>query len=301
MLDGVATPFEGIETRDGMIVGPLRRSVNRARGVAGSIHDDATAGKLGFRGGTVAGSIHMELMPPLLLRAFGPDWLEQGSLSLYFQNATTDREAVRGFVREPAPGARDAQVEVWIERDDGLRVADGTAALGTPKEPSALHARDLSQREPGALRLLGGLRPGDSLGEHLASVSQADQDARRAAITEPLDWYWSGSPWGRSVLTPGTAVQLLYRGARSSFSEHTGRAVGLFGAIELRHVHGPLRVDEEYRVSARVVAVGQSPKTEYCWFDSAADDASGTRVAEMRMLLRWMKASSPRYQDPDAS
>jgi len=26
----------------------------------GSIHDDATAAKLGFRGGTVAGSIHMD-------------------------------------------------------------------------------------------------------------------------------------------------------------------------------------------------------------------------------------------------
>lgn len=291
----MATPVHGIETRDGVIVGPLRRSVNSARGVAGSIHDDATAGKLGFRGGTVAGSIHMELMPPLLLHAFGPRWLEQGSLSLYFQNATTDREAVRGFVRESPRGASDAQVEIWIEREDGLRVAEGTAALGTPKEPSALHARDLAQLERGDLRLLGALHPGDSLGEHTASVSQADQDARRAAITEPLDWYWSGSPWGRSVLTPATAVQLLYRGARHSFSEHTGRAVGLFGAIEIRHVHGPLRVDEEYRVSARVVAVGQSPKTEYAWFDSAADDAGGTRVAEMRMLLRWMKASSDRY------
>jgi hypothetical protein len=93
-------------------------------------------------------------------------------------------------------------------------------------------------------------------------------------------------------------VQLLFRGARRNLGQHTGAAVGLFGAIELRNVNGPLRVDEEYRVSARVVAVGQSPKTEYVWFDSAADDASGTRIAEMRMLLRWMKASSDRYSAP---
>lgn len=294
----MAAPFDGIETRAGAIVGPLRRSVNSARSVAGSIHDDATAEKLGFRGGTVAGSIHMELMPPLLLRAFGPRWLEQGSLSLYFRNATTDREAVRGFVREPPPGAQDAQVEVWIEREDALRVADGTASVGSPKEPSALHALDLTQLEAGELRLLRGLRPGDSLGEHRACVSQADQDARRAAITEPLDWYWGGSPWGRSVLTPATAVRLLYGGARRSFSEHTGSAVGLFGAIELRHLNGPLRVDEEYRVTARVAAVGQSPKTEYVWFDSTAEDAHGTPIAALRMLLRWMKASSARYAEP---
>jgi hypothetical protein len=290
----MAAPSSDIETHDGRIVGPLRRSVNNARRVAGSIHDDATAEKLGFRGGTVAGSVHMELMPPLLLHAFGPRWLERGSLSLYFLNATTDREAVRGFVREP-PQVRDAQVEAWIEREDGLRVAEGTASVGDPKEPSALYARDLAPRDAGELRLLAGLRAGDPLGEHTAGVTQAEQDVRRAAITEPLDWYWSGSPWGSSVLTPATAVQLLYRGARRTLGEHTGRAVGLFGAIELRHLHGPLCVDREYRVRAQVAAVGQSPRTEYIWFDSQADDADGVRVAEMRMLLRWMKASSERY------
>ena len=91
-----------IELRDHLFVGPLRRSVNNASKVAGSIHDDATATKLGFRGGTVAGSIHLELFPPLLLRAFGQRWFERGTISMYFLNATTDREAVRAFVKEPA-------------------------------------------------------------------------------------------------------------------------------------------------------------------------------------------------------
>ena len=44
--------------------------MNNARHVPGSLHDDATATRLGFRGGTVAGSIHLELFPPLLLKAF---------------------------------------------------------------------------------------------------------------------------------------------------------------------------------------------------------------------------------------
>ena len=52
-----------VELRDHVFVGPLRRSVNNARHIPGSIHDDATATKLGFRGGTVAGSIHLELFP----------------------------------------------------------------------------------------------------------------------------------------------------------------------------------------------------------------------------------------------
>jgi hypothetical protein len=75
-----------------------------------------------------------------------------------------------------------------------------------------------------------------------------------------------------------------------------GKAVGLFGAIELRNINGPVMVDTPYRVTGHVVAVGQSPKTEYMWFETGMDDENGKRVAEMRMLLRWMKASSMLYE-----
>ena len=49
-----------------VIAGPIRRPRNPSAHVQGSIHDDATATALGFRGGTVAGSIHMDQFPPLL-------------------------------------------------------------------------------------------------------------------------------------------------------------------------------------------------------------------------------------------
>ena len=60
-----------IVERNGQLIGPYRRPRNLAQMQKGSIHDDATATKLGFRGGTVAGSIHMEQFPPILLRALG--------------------------------------------------------------------------------------------------------------------------------------------------------------------------------------------------------------------------------------
>jgi hypothetical protein len=78
-----------------VIAGPVRRPCNVSAHVQGSIHDDATAKALGFRGGTVAGSIHMDQFPPLLLEAFGQGWFETGSLSLYFRHATTDGELVQ--------------------------------------------------------------------------------------------------------------------------------------------------------------------------------------------------------------
>ena len=48
-------------------ISEFRKPRNSAAEVKGSIHDDATASKLGFRGGTVAGSIHMDQFVPGLL------------------------------------------------------------------------------------------------------------------------------------------------------------------------------------------------------------------------------------------
>jgi hypothetical protein len=289
-----------IELRDHVLVGPLRRSVNNASKVAGSIHDDATATKLGFRGGTVAGSIHLELFPPLLLKAFGQRWFERGTISMYFLNATTDREAVRAFVKEPPADASDAQVEIWIERDDGMRVAEGTASVGSPEEPSALLRRPLDRFDPGELRILGGLKLGDQFEECDAFLTKSAMAERMKVITEPMDWYIKPSPWGDAIATPAAMVQLLYSQSIATLRGKLGQAVGLFGAIELRNINGPVRVEHPYRVGGSIVALGQSPKTEYMWFETALDEKDGKRIAEMRMLLRFMKASSPKYREVTA-
>lgn len=286
-----------ITTADGAITGPLRRSRNMSQDEKGSIHDDATASKLGFRGGTVAGSIHMELFPPLLMQAFGQRWWEKGTLSTYFLNATTDAEAVRASVREPAAGAADAQVDVWVERDDGMRVAEGSASVGTIAEPTALLRRPLDRFEPGELRILNGITAGREFDPVEVTIDIERQRQRMAVITEPLDWYVGDSPWGGPIAMPTSMVQALYAKSVATLRGQMGGAVGLFGAIELRNINGPVRVGTPYTVTGHVVAVGQSPKTEYMWFETGMDDAAGTRIAEMRMLLRWMKASSSLYRE----
>jgi hypothetical protein len=282
---------------DGFIVGPLRRSVNQAQAVRGSIHNDAVAAKLGFRGGTVAGSIHLELFPPLLLEAFGPRWFERGTLSINFRNATTDREPVRAKVAQPDLDAKGAQVAAIIERDDGMLVGEGTASVGDPDEQSALLQLDLSRFDPGELRILAGVAAGDMIPADEVPMPSDHQRDRLDVITAPLDWYDRSSPWGGPVASPATLVHYLYGHPARVIGSKAGRAVGLFGAIEIRHINGPLVLDETYRVGGEVVAVGQSPKTEYVWFESHADTAEGVRVAEMRMQLRWMKASSSLYAE----
>jgi hypothetical protein len=49
-----------------------------------------------------------------------------------------------------------------------------------------------------------------------------------------------------------------------------------------------------------VAAVSQTPKTEVLWFDSRALDDRAEPVAEMRMMLRQMKQSSPLYHEQAA-
>jgi hypothetical protein len=284
---------------DDVITGPVRHPRNRSANATGSIHDDATATALGFRGGTVAGSIHMDQFPPLLLTAFGPQWFETGSLSLYFRNATTDGEPVRALLERPAGEDSDRQVRAWAVTPDDAIVADGTAAAGSPQAQSALRSRDLRPVDSAELRILKALRAGDSLGDCRAAADGTRQRAiiDGGAMTEPLDWYTGPSPWGGPVASPSAVVNLLYsdllRGIRDSMGEH----VGLFGAIEIRFHAGPVFVDHAYRVTGEVVALSQTPKTEVLWFDSRALDDAGTLVAEMRMMLRQMKQSSPLYAE----
>ncbi len=286
----------GISITEGIISGPLRRSINNSHDARGSIHDDATASKLGFRGGTVAGSIHNELFTPLLLEAFGKRWFERGTLSMYYMNATTDREAVRACVRQPGAGGGDAQVEAWVQREDGMLVAQGSASVGSPSELTALLARPLDRFEIGELRILNGVGPGYRFDSQTVSITLEQQQARMAITTEPLAWFTGESPWGGPIAMLAPMVQSLYAKSVASMRGMLG-AVGLFGAIELRNINGPLMVGTEYTCTGEVIAVGQSPKTEYMWFETGLNDAAGRRIAEMRMLLRFMKASSRLYPE----
>lgn len=262
---------------------------------AGSIHDDATASELGFRGGTVAGDVHMNQFPPVLLRVFGDTWFERGNLSLSFKNATIDLERVQVFAETPAPGA-DA-VKVWMEREDGLLVATGTASIGDHSQ-SELRQKDFRPCDPSELRILNRLEAGMSLGEYDVHTSPDKQFHRfdTQVISDPLPWYRQTSPWGEPVAAPCTVLEFLWGPPMVELRPKVGESVGLFGAIEIGFTHGPLLMNRDYHLSSKVLAVGQSPQTEYVWFETLAHNQKGEVVATMLMQSRVMKASSSEYQ-----
>ena len=135
----------------------FRSPRNSAAEVKGSIHDDATASKLGFRGGTVAGSIHMDQFVPGLLALYGDAWFETGGLSLYFTKATVDAEPVKATVEAGAERAR-----LTMHDEAGAQICEGTASPG--RDPQSELAKRLEAQTPaedGRLRILKDLRVGD--------------------------------------------------------------------------------------------------------------------------------------------
>lgn len=258
----------------------------------GSIHDDATAEKLGFRGGTVPGDVHMNQFPALLVETLGEAWFERGNLSLYFRNATVDLEPVQAFIEMPDEGS---VARVWMERDDGLLVCEGTASIGE-HEDTAIRRRDLRPCDPAELKILHRLSPGLSLGHYDVFAAPERQLGHLEVdeISDPLAWYRDSSPWGGPVAAPSTALQSLWAPVMAGLMPLVDDSVGLFGAIEIGF-HQPMLLSQHYHIESEVVCVGQSPQTEYVWYDSTATNEAGEPVAFMRMQSRSMKASSPAY------
>lgn len=282
------------------LVGPVRHPRNASQDERGGIHDDATATGLGFRGGTIAGSIHLDQLPPLLVDVLGPAWFERGGVSLYFRHALTDGEPVRAVVGRPPTiaAADDVQVPVRMEQPDGgPLVAEGTASLGVPATASALRSRDLRDVDPTGLRILRLLAPGIPLGPFTYAADGDEQRDRieRGFMTEPLGWYTGPSPWGGPIAAPSTVVDLLSRPPTKALIGLIGKAVGLWGAMEIVHHRGPVLVDEPYEVRGQVVAVAETPQTEVLWYDTTAYDAAARPVATLRLMTRFMKASSSLY------
>jgi hypothetical protein len=275
------------------IASEFRVPRNMAAEIKGSIHDDATASRLGFRGGTVAGSIHMDQFPPLLIQLFGDDFFQRGNLSLYFKHATVDQEPVRAFARRE-PG--QAQARLTMENEAGDQVLEGTAACGAPDLKSELRRRLAGQAVvTDGLKILGQVRPGP-MGEPVpVRLDREMLDKRTLTITEPLPAYRGEGRWPGAVLPPSVAVQLCMNIQRQRLRTE-GPAVGLFGAIELQFLDGPVLADTEYLSRGEILALSESPKTENVWYQSTlADPQTGKDVAWMIQYLRFMKASSPLY------
>jgi acyl dehydratase len=279
--------------KEGYIYGPWRKAINAAANIAGSIHDDAVAKRVGMRGGVVAGTVHLDLFPPVLVKTFGQRWFEQGSISLYFTYALLHDEEVRVVSQAPPKGARDAQVETRLESPDGRLVARGTVSVGEPKEKPYLQTLELESSPREKLRIFKELEIGWEMPLHDVSETAEALGKSLKNCEDTVDWYSGKSPWGPAILPPSHVARLMM--VTLPFQ---AKGVAFYGANELRFVNGPVKVDVPYRAKNKIIAVGVTSKTEYFWFDSQLyEKATNKLVAEMHHMTRCMKAGSPLYPE----
>lgn len=270
----------------------------------GSIHDDATATELGFRAGTVAGDIHLEQFGGILVSAFGQQWFETGSLSMYFMHATADAEPVEATleVAEQSVPLSNTQVAARMQTPEGVTVAEGTASVGSSSAPTALYSRDRRAVDASTLRMLRHAAPGRPLETITRQAPGRDQQLRqtRGIMTAPLDWYLESSPWGKPICSPLTMCRVLVAGMTEAIEKECGEFVGLYGAIEIRNHNGPLLLDTEYTITGRVLDVADTPKTEVLWFTTEAriaGEPDSPLIASLTMMTRLLKDSSPLYSE----
>ena len=289
-MTDVATELEGEfrAPRNMFNPGAAAHSDAPARG-AGSIHDDAVASKLGFKGGTVPGSVHMNQLVPLILKIYGDKWLQHGTLSAFFTQATVDNEKVRATA---APG--DERIRLRMYNEPGDQICEATASLSVPDDGAELVRRMASQdpAEAGRLRILADVKEGDEQLDIPLKVSREALLRQLDTITEEIPAYREDN-----ILPPGLVIHLAH-GVRSVVLGQQKQAVGLFGALEIRQLKGPFRADVDYLARTKILKLSESPRTENVWYDVTIADAKTKQdIGVVRFLIRLMKGSSPLWAE----
>jgi hypothetical protein len=100
-------------------------------------HTDYEAAKrAGFEKPIAMGLQSQAFISEMLLNFFGKEWMTRGRISLAFIGTygVEDLVLARGVIRErePVSGGTRRNLEVWLQKLDGTRVAAGIASCITP-------------------------------------------------------------------------------------------------------------------------------------------------------------------------
>jgi hypothetical protein len=293
------TAFDAeLSARDNWLFGPWRSPKQMLHAQVydshASIHDDATAQKLGFQGGTIEGPTHFSQFVPLCVQQWGIDWFRTGCLSAHYRNPVFEGEAVEAILAKPLGGAR--QSEISMIKRDSTEVLRGTASVGLNAPPTALELR-LSELKPLTdpvilydIKL--GLktqrqRVRMAFDQNMGELYPFSLRQKLELITEDSPVYSSTSdnPFGRPIIPMEMLSVLFQYRAREDHLPSRGPAVGLFADQEIRLLNGPLFVDQEYELEREVVAVSGSRRTESLWLRTSVFDPTAGTTPVATMLL----------------
>ena len=295
-----------IVERDNLLVGPWRspRQMLQAQvyDSHASIHDDATAQKLGFQGGTIEGPTHFSQFAPLCERIWGRAWFETGCLSAHYRNPAFEGEEVQANIEKPKPG--QTLCAIGMTRRDGTEILRGTASVGDVSE-TALGKR-LGELKPLTDPvILADLKVGMKtprqavkmdFDQHMGDLYPFSLADKLKVITEPSTYYSQElNPWGRAIIPMEMLSVLFQYRAREDRLPVRGPAVGLFADQEIRLLRGPLFPGETYFTEREVVALSGSRRTESVWMRTTVFAKDDTPVATMLLNMASIKDSYANY------
>ena len=306
------TAFDApLDRVEGALAGPWRAPGNMLTEQTydghASMHDDATAQRLGFKGGAVEGPTHFSQFGPLGEAVFGRDWFTRGCLSAHYRAMVFEGEEARAFMGEPnAAGV----APIWMQKRDGTEVLRGTASVGDAG-PTALETRLASLPPLEQPVLLSALKVGMRGPRHAVSMA-ADQHMgdlypftltqKLARITEPSPWYSGPSPWGGAIIPHEMISVLLAYTSRTGGFPVRGPSVGLFADQEIRLIDGPLMVGEPLEIEREIVGLTGSKRTESVWIRTRAYRPGADKpAAEMLLNSATMKESYAAYETDRAA
>jgi hypothetical protein len=299
--------FDTEIVRDGeTLIGPLRAPAQMLaeQEYAGhtSVHDDATAARLGLAGAPIEGPTHFSQFDPLAVERWGSAWFERGCISAHFLNMVVEGEEVRAAL---------APVTATLARIDaaksaGTPVLTGTASIGRDDPTELDERRQRGLADPGRLYIVDQLELGMSVAvddpvtmgfdDHNGSLYPFTLAEKLARITELSSWYTTDgdSPWGPPIV-PTEMISVIAHRSNAHFPVR-GPAIGLFIDLEVRYVDGPVVVGRPYLVEHTVVGLGQSKRVESYWTESALTDAeTGAHAATVLLHQGVFKASYADY------
>ncbi|MES2031728.1 MAG: hypothetical protein V4477_21310 [Pseudomonadota bacterium] len=300
-----------IEDSENMLVGPWcqPRQMLHAQTYDShaSIHDDATAQKLGFKGGTIEGPTHFSQFAPLCERLWGREWFETGCISAHYRAAAFEGEEVQAIVEKPADGGNYATIRMM--KRDGTEVLRGSASIGSDAPASALDIRLTELKPLNDAVILRDIKLGMTTAsqtvrmdfdQNMGELYPFSLEQKLKVITEPSPYYEpesaGNSPWGRAIIPVEMLSVLFQHGSKKDRLPVKGPAVGLFADQEIRLLRGPLFVGEDYRIERKVVAMSGSKRTESLWVRTAVFDRSDALAATMLLNLATLKESYAAYE-----
>ena len=288
-------PFDTPLVLSGPFRAPQQMLADQEYGGHLSIHDDATAEKLGFSGAPIEGPTHFSQFQPMLTQIWGQRWVEEGTLSSHYKNMVVEGEEVMAHVELPVEGQN--QVRVWAEKKDGTPVLEGTASIGTDHDPTELEDRMSRLKTSDHLIILRDMNIGDKglddevvimdFDQHLGNSYPFTLNDKLSKITEDSPWHRAegdASPWGRPIIPLEMVCVLCQYSSRQKGWKVRNPNIGLFADLEIGMIKGPLFVNKEYRLSREVIAMGETRRTEGYWTRTLIHDGETDEVVAYTLL-----------------